>query len=202
MKPHLLEQGAFPTEEELIHELLVYVITKLPSNRLDEPIDPGDVFIGLNQDYFINFAMHRMVSEGLITTERSRQGRLKYIIRVTPQGIRVAHHIGGYRSYHAEQQNAAKREHQKKLDNERVATQQQEQEREQLLLNRQSVAATISNTRVAKVSAWIAAGSLVIAIVATLIAYRTTADANEIDARLQKLEVQVQQLKRNQTPAL
>jgi hypothetical protein len=105
MRPYQPEQRIL-SEDEMIHALLAYVITELPSNRLDELVDPGDVFAGINQDNFINLTMHRMVSESLITVEKARYGRLKFVIRVTPQGIRVAHHLGGYLSYRAEQQNA------------------------------------------------------------------------------------------------
>jgi DNA-binding MarR family transcriptional regulator len=151
MKPYQPDQPLLP-EDEMIHTLLAYMITELPNDGLDELVDPGNIFIGVNRDNFIKFTMHRMVSENLITTERSRQGRSSYVIRVTPHGIRVAHHLGGYRSYHAEQQNAVKQEIQGKLENERVA--------------REAAQATIDAAESARVSALVSKRSLTISKVA------------------------------------
>jgi hypothetical protein len=109
MKSHQPEQPIL-SEEEMIHALLAYVITEFPSDRLDELIDPAGVLAGINQGNFINLTMHRMVSEGLITSEKARYGRLKHVVKLTPEGIRIAHHTGGYLSYHAEQQNVVKQE--------------------------------------------------------------------------------------------
>jgi hypothetical protein len=125
-------------EEEQIHTLLSYVATELPSSKLNEVIDPGVVFAGVNQDSFMNLTMHRMVAEGLITTELSRNGRLSHIVRATPQGIRVAQYPGGYHSYAAVKRNTAQQEYRAKIENER--------------LNRQVANATIDAAESARIS--------------------------------------------------
>jgi hypothetical protein len=169
-----------PAQHETIHKILAKALIGINDNPGYIYLYHGDKELGISKEEG-RFLRAAMQAAGLVTNaDGPTQNNLS---ELTPTGFSIASSPGGYRAYM--QQQAEQRQL------------QQKKEQEQLELNRQSAIATVSNTRVAKVSTWIAAGSLVIAIVATLIAYRTTADDNETDARLQKLEVQMQQLKRN-----
>ena len=102
--------------------------------------------------------------------------------QLTAKGLSIARSPGGYRAYIQQQA-------------EQLA-QQQKHEHEQTELNRQSVAASISSTKIAKISAWVAVFSLVVTMAATYIAYQADASSTDVNVRLQELEAQVQQLKR------
>lgn len=108
------------TEDEIIHSILSYVVTKLPKKNLMQAIDPTWVCSRANIDIFLNLTMSRMVSEGLITSERSNHSGVGYLIRATPHGIRVAQHPGGYQAYRAGQHQVAVQERWAKLEAERL----------------------------------------------------------------------------------
>jgi hypothetical protein len=172
-------------QRETIHNILNRMLIGIRGN-------PGIIFLhDGNKELDISkeeglFLREAMRVEGLITNADGPNKN--HLSELTAKGYSIARSPGGYRAYIQQQ-----------VDQQ---AQQQKNEQEQLTLNRQSVAATVSGARSTKISAWIAAFSLLVAIIATYIAYRANADSAEVDARLQKLEVQVQQLKRNQTPAL
>jgi hypothetical protein len=56
----------------------------------------------------------------------------------------------------------------------------------------------VDSTRIAKISAWVAAFSLVVTMVATYFAYQANADSNAVNTRLHALEAQMQQLQGKQ----
>ena len=122
-----------------------------------------------------------MQAEGLVdNADGPNQNNLS---QLTPKGLSIARSPGGYWAYF--QQQTEQQE------------QQQKREYEQLELNRQGVAASIGSTRIATIGAWVASFSLVVTMVATYIAYQANASSNEVSGRIQKLEAQMQQLKRN-----
>jgi hypothetical protein len=109
------------SEEEIIHTVLEYVATKLPNGNLMHSIDPIWVLREKNIALFKNLAMHRMVSEGLITTETTRHSSLGILIKATPHGVRVAKHSGGYYAYATAQRRAMAQERQARFENDRLA---------------------------------------------------------------------------------
>jgi ATPase subunit of ABC transporter with duplicated ATPase domains len=171
-----------PTQRETIHNILNQMLIGIRGNTGIIFLYEGNRELGISQEEG-QFLRAVMQSEGLVTNaDGPNQNNLS---ELTAKGYSIARSPGGYRAYI-----------QQKVEQQQ---QQQNQEREQLELNRKSAAATVSSTRVAKASAWIAALSLVATMIATYIAYQANADSTNASARLQKLEAQVQQLKRNQT---
>ncbi|MDB5268751.1 MAG: hypothetical protein JWP58_1791 [Hymenobacter sp.] len=171
-----------PAQRETIHTILNRMLAGINDNPGFIFLYDGNRELGISREEG-QFLRAVMQSEGLVTNaDGPTQNNLS---ELTAKGYSIARSPGGYRAYTQQQ-----------VDKQ---TQQQKQEQEQINLNRQSATATVSGARSAKVSAWIAALSLVVAIVAVCIAYQATADSTEVSARLQKLEAQVQQLGRNQT---
>jgi hypothetical protein len=171
-----------PTQRETIHSILNQMLIGVRGNSGIIFLYEGNRELGISGEEG-RFLRAVMQSEGLVTNaDGPNQNNLS---ELTAKGYSIARNPGGYRAYV-----------QNKIEQQQ---QQQNQEREQLELNRKSAAATVSSTRVAKASAWIAALSLVATMIATYIAYQANADSTNASARLQKLEAQVQQLKRSQT---
>lgn len=142
------------SEEEMIQAVLEYVATKLPKNDPTHMIDPAWVFNHRNIDSFFGSAMHRMLAEGLITNETSRQTHSRYVIRATTYGVRIAHYPGGYRANLAAQRNLAAQEQRAKAENER--------------LNQDAARATIAAAQAAKLSVDASERALRISKVGTL----------------------------------
>lgn len=153
-------QQAFLSEEDLIHSILGYVATELPSQNQLMPFDPSWVCSQANLDNFLNLTMHRMTSEGLLASERSRHSPVGYVIRATPHGVRVAQGAGGYLGYVRAQRQAVARDNQRLSETEH--------------LNKEAARATISAAASASVSATASEravrASIIGAAVASLIA--------------------------------
>lgn len=169
-------------QHEAIHNILNKMLTGINGNPGYIHLYYGDKELGISKEEG-RFLRKAMQSAGLVTNaDGPTQNNLS---ELTATGFSIASNPGGYRAYMQQQAKQQQR--------------QKEQEQEQLMLNRKSATATVSGAKSAKVSAWIAALSLVVAMIATYFAYQATADSNEVSTRLQKLEAQVKQLERKQT---
>lgn len=169
-----------PAQHETIHNILDKALVGINDNTGYIQLYYGDKELGVSKEEG-RFLRAAMQTAGLVTNANgSNQNNLS---ELTATGFSIASSPGGYRAYMQQQADQQ--------------TQQQRQEQEQLTLSRQNATATVSGAKSAKVSAWIAALSLVVAMIATYIAYRATAGSDEVNARLQKLEAEVHQLKIN-----
>ncbi|WP_400190683.1 hypothetical protein [Hymenobacter sp. B81] len=120
----------------------------------------------------------QMVVEGLITKQDTRHGKVSIL---THTGFRIARSEGGYKGVKLKEQIA--------LEQQRLAQQEQWlREQEQLSLNRVSTNAAVSSAKWARISGWIAAGSLLVAIIAAVIAWQANTTSNSTEERLRVLE--------------
>ena len=168
-------------QHEVIHTILDRMLTGVSGHLGYLFLYDGNQELGISAADG-RFLRAHMQSEGLVTNaDGPNQNNLS---ELTPKGFSIARSPGGYRSYIRQQAEQQER--------------QQKREDEQFELNRQGVAATVGSTRMAKVSTWIAGFSLLVTLAATYIAYRASAEFDKVNARLQKLETQVQQFERAQ----
>ena len=169
------------TQREVIHDILERMLVGINGRSGYLFLYEGNEELGISEEDG-QFLRAVMQSEGLVlNADGPNQNNLS---QLTPMGLSIARSPGGYRAYR--QQQAEQQE------------QQQKRETEQLELNRQGVAATVGSTKIAKISAWVAAFSLVFTVAATYIAYRANADADKVSDRIQRLEAQMQQFQRIQ----
>jgi hypothetical protein len=139
-----------PVQHETIHNILNKMLTGINGNPGYIHLYYGDKELSISKEEG-RFLRAAMQAAGLVkNADGPTQNNLS---ELTATGFSIASSSGGYLVYRQQQAEQLQR--------------QQKQEQEQLDLNRQSAIATVSNTRVAKVSAWIAAGSLAAALVAT-----------------------------------
>lgn len=169
-------------QREVIHDILDRMLAGVNGMSGYIFLYEGNRELGISEDEG-QFLRAVMQSEGLVdNADGPNQNNLS---KLTAKGRSIARSPGGYRAYM--QQQAGQQ------------AQQQQQELEQLELSRQSVAAAVGSTRSAKLSAWVAAFSLVVTVVATYIAYQANAGSDDVNARVQKLEAQMQQLQHSKT---
>ena len=171
-----------PAQRKVIHDILAQMLVGVSGNPGLIFLYDGNKELGLSKEDG-RFLRDVMQAEGLV---RNADGpNQNHLSELTTKGQSIARSPGGYWAYI--QQQAQQQEQQRKRED------------EQFELNRQGVAATVGSTRLAKISAWVAAFSLVVTVVATYIAYQANADSTEVNARLQKLEVQMYRLQEKQT---
>ncbi|GAA4365828.1 hypothetical protein GCM10023185_36430 [Hymenobacter saemangeumensis] len=170
-----------PAQQRVIHDILAQMLVGINGNTGIIFLYDGNNELGISKEDG-RFLREVMQAEGLVrNADGPNQNRLS---ELTTKGQSIAQSPGGYWAY--VQQQAAQQQ------------QQRQREDEQLELNRQGVAATVGSTRIAKISAWVAGFSLAVTMIATYIAYQANAGSDEVNARLRKLEAQMQQLQPKQ----
>jgi hypothetical protein len=189
------------SEEEMIHTVLEYVATKLPKDNPTHIIDPAWVFNSRNLNSFFGQAVHRMLAEGLITTETSNQTHSRYIIRATTYGIRLANHPGGYRANLATQRNLAAQEQRVKYENERLSQDAARATIDAAQAAKLSVSVSERALRVSKIGTAIASLIAIAAIVAQVVSSNNAAADSELTkSQIKELQKQVSALSSSPKP--
>jgi len=132
-------------EDTIINEFLAQFLDFLGQARLVSTIARQH-----GVEHQANVLLNRLLSEGLATQVAPEFGH--FLVSLTPKGVEVARHPGGYLGYLSE------------LEKARMAKQQQEQELAQAAIT--SAKATASAAR----AAWVAAGFSLLSILISLFA--------------------------------